>query len=59
MFYGADNLFLPDCGNGGCETKFFFWWGRPAGTPGRLGEASLPRCTKNFVSHPDADTLCD
>ena len=24
------------------ETKFIFWQGRPAGTPGRLGEASLP-----------------
>ena len=33
----------------GCKTKFFFAQGRPAGTPGRLGEASL---TCNSVGKP-------
>ena len=37
----------------GCETKFFFWQGRPAGTPGRLGEASLP-CVRRILSHTRA-----
>ena len=34
----------------GCETKFFLWQGRPAGTPGRLGEASPP-CVRGIMAH--------
>ena len=30
--------------------RFFFWQGRPAGTPGRLGEASLPYL-RRILSH--------